>query len=72
MLVVGKRVPGAVDLERAGRLTAVGVAQVGRDAAVLALELSDRVERDSVRPAIVEFSPPPAISISGKPDPDSS
>ena len=44
-LVVGVRVPGPVDLERAGGLAAVGVAQVHRDAAVLVLELLDRVER---------------------------
>ena len=44
-LVVGVGVPGPVDLERAGGLAAVGVAQVRRDAAVLALELLDRVER---------------------------
>src|SRR5882724_4809245 len=44
-LVVGVRVPGPVDLQRAGGLAAVGVAQVHRDAAVLVLELLDRVER---------------------------
>ena len=41
-LVVGVGVPGPVDLERAGGLAAVGVAQVRRDAAVLALELLHR------------------------------
>ena len=45
-MVVGVRIPRPVDLERAGGLAAVGVAQVRRDAAVLALELLDRVERD--------------------------
>ena len=44
-LVVGVGVPWPVDLERAGGLAAVGVAQVRRDAAVLVLELLDRVER---------------------------
>jgi predicted NBD/HSP70 family sugar kinase len=44
-MVVGVGIPGPVDLERAGGLAAVGVAQVRRDAAVLALELLDRVER---------------------------
>jgi hypothetical protein len=44
-VVVGVRVPGPVDLEWTGRLAAVGVAQVRRDAAVLVLELIDRVER---------------------------
>ena len=34
-MVVGVGVPGPVDLDRAGRLAAVGVAQIGRDAAVL-------------------------------------
>ena len=43
-VVVGVGVPRPVDLERAGGLAAVGVAQVRRDAAVLALELLDRVE----------------------------
>ena len=43
-LVVGVRVPGPVDLERAGGLAAVGVAQIRRDHAVLALELLHRVE----------------------------
>jgi len=42
-VVVGKRVPGTVDLERSGRLTAVGIAQVGGDATELPLELPDRV-----------------------------
>ena len=43
-LVVGVCVPGPVDLERAGGLAAVGVAQVCRDTAVLVLELLDRVD----------------------------
>jgi len=32
-------IPGTLDLERAAGLSAIGVAQVGCDAAVLALEL---------------------------------
>ena len=43
-MVVGVGIPRPVDLERAGGLAAVGVAQVRRDAAVLSLELLDRVE----------------------------
>src|SRR5882724_5784468 len=43
-LVVGVCVPGPVDLQRAGGLAGVGVAQVRRDAAVLALELLPGVE----------------------------
>jgi hypothetical protein len=42
--VVGVCVPGPVDLERAGGLAAVGVAQVCRDTAVLVLELLDCVD----------------------------
>jgi hypothetical protein len=44
-MVIGVGVPRPVDLEWAGGLAAVGVTQVRRDAAVLALELHDRVER---------------------------
>src|SRR5262245_23609245 len=43
-VVVGVGVPWPVDLQRAGRLTPIGVAQICRDAAVLCLELLDRVE----------------------------
>src|SRR6185436_294122 len=43
-MVIGIRIPRRLDLERAGGLPAVGVAQVRRDAAVLSLELLDRVE----------------------------
>ena len=72
-LVVGVGVPGPVDLERAGGLAAVGVAQVGRDAAILVLELLHRVERRAlVCQAIVEFNPPPGMSSNGKPEPTSS
>src|SRR5437870_12863566 len=44
-MVIGVRVPWPVDLERAGRLAGIRIAQVRRDAAILALELSDRVKR---------------------------
>ena len=72
-LVVGVGVPGPVDLERAGGLAAVGIAQVRRDAAVLSLELLDRVEgTPRCRQEIVEFSPPPGMSSRGKPEPASS
>ena len=72
-MVVGIGIPRPVDLERAGGLAAIGVAQVRRDAAVLSLELLDRVERRAVvKPAIVEFNPPPAMSNNGKPEPASS
>src|SRR3979490_1568915 len=43
-MVVSVSVPWAVDRERTGGLAAIGVAQVGRDDAVLALELVERVE----------------------------
>src|SRR5439155_7814092 len=43
-MVIGICIPRPFDLERAGGLAAVGVAQVRRDAAVLSLELLDRVE----------------------------
>jgi hypothetical protein len=44
-MVVRVCVPRPIDLERTGRLAAVCVAQVCGDAAVLALEFFDRVER---------------------------
>jgi hypothetical protein len=43
-LVVGVGLPGPIDFDRAGRLAGDGVAQVRRDAAILPLELLDRVE----------------------------
>ncbi len=43
-LVVGKAVPGAIDLQRACGLAAVGVAQVQRDHAVAVGEFFQRVE----------------------------
>ena len=71
-LVVGVGVPGPVDLQRAGGLAGVGVAQVRRDRAVLALELLHGVEGWVARPATVEFNPPPGMIINGKPEPTSS
>ena len=44
-LVVGIGVPGPVHLQRPRGLAALGVAQIGRDHAELALELVERVER---------------------------
>ena len=44
-LVVRVGIPRPLDLERAGGLAPIGVAQVRRDAAILTLELLDRVER---------------------------
>src|SRR5260370_17410719 len=41
---VGLWTPRPVDLGRTGRLAGIGVAQVRCDAAVLSLELADRVE----------------------------
>src|SRR4029077_8186866 len=46
-MVIGIGIPRPVDLERAGRLTAIGVAQVGEDAAVFSLELFDRIKRSA-------------------------
>jgi hypothetical protein len=54
-LVVGMGIPGAIDLEGARGLAAIGIAQIGADTAVLVLELAERVER----------KPPPAIISSG-------
>ncbi len=44
-MVVGVGIPGTVDLQRPRGPAAIGVAQVGGDAAVLGLELRDRIER---------------------------
>src|SRR5207302_9275717 len=43
-LVIGVGIPRPVDLERAGGMAVIGIAQVRRDAAVLSLELLDRIE----------------------------
>jgi len=48
-MIVRVGIPRPVDLEWAGGLPVVGVAQVRRDAAVLALELRDRVKRITQR-----------------------
>jgi len=72
-MVVGVCVPRPVDLERAGGVAATSVAQVRRDAAVLPLEVLIGLNGElRVRPEIVEFNPPPAMSKSGKPEPASS
>jgi hypothetical protein len=44
-VVVGERLPRPIDFYRTGGLAAGSVAQVRRDAAILPLELLDRVER---------------------------
>src|SRR5436189_6289593 len=46
-MVIGIGIPRPIDLERAGRLTAIGVAQVREDAAVFSLELFDRIKRSA-------------------------
>jgi hypothetical protein len=51
-----------------GGLAGIGGAQVRRDAAVLALELPI-ASKGLLKPAIVEFNPPPAMSNNGKPEP---
>jgi hypothetical protein len=71
-MVVGIGVPRPVDLKRTGGLATLGVAQIGRDNAKLALELVERVEGVVASPATVELSPPPGITSSGKPEPTSS
>ena len=43
-LIVGVEIPRPLDLERAGGLTSIGVAQVERNAAVLAAKLLHRIE----------------------------
>src|SRR5262249_24026153 len=49
-LIVCVGVPGPLDLQRAGGLPVVTVAQIHRDAAELVLELLHRVEGRSARP----------------------
>jgi len=72
-MVIGVGIPRPVDLERAGRLATVGVAQVRRDTAVLVLELRDRSKGAPwLKAEIVEFNPPPAMISNGKPEPASS
>jgi hypothetical protein len=44
-MVIGVGIPRPIDLERAGGFAAIGVAQVREDAAVLSLELLDRIIR---------------------------
>ncbi len=47
-LILGVRVPGSIDLHRAGRLAAIGIAQIRRDAAIFSAKLLHRVERRAV------------------------
>src|SRR5215468_3931838 len=44
-MVVSMGIPRPVDLKRAGGLAAIGIAQICENAAILALELLDRIER---------------------------
>src|SRR5215831_19423019 len=46
-MVIGIGIPRPIDLERAGGLTAIGVAQVREDAAIFSLKLFDRIERSA-------------------------
>src|SRR5438105_10067800 len=46
-MVIAIGIPRPVDLERAGGLTAIGVAHVREDAAVFSLELFDRIKRSA-------------------------
>ena len=71
-LVVGEGVPGIFGRHRAGRLAAIGVALVHRDAAEVVLEFLHRVDRGGRPIATREFSPPPGVTSSGKPEPASS
>jgi hypothetical protein len=71
-MVVGVDVPRPVRFERPRRLAALGVAQVGRDNAELPLSSSNGLNGWVASPATVEFSPPPGITSSGKPEPASS
>src|ERR1700686_3085955 len=56
-MVIGISIPRPVDLERAGGLAAIGVAQVREDAAVLSLELLDRVKRPGAAAIAVAAAP---------------
>jgi len=71
-VVVGIGVPRPVDLERARRLAARRVAQVGGDAAVLVLKsvIALNGARSDMK-SMVEFWPPPGMMNSGKPEPAS-
>src|SRR5215467_1046250 len=46
-MVIGIGIPRPIDLERARRLPATGVAHVRKDAAVFSLELFDRIKRSA-------------------------
>ena len=72
-MVIGIGIPWPVDLERAGRLTAIGVAQIRAMQRYSPLNSSIGLNGSPrCKPAIVEFNPPPAMSNSGKPEPASS
>src|SRR5215510_9761700 len=46
-MIIGIGIPRPIDLERAGRLAAIGVAHVREDAAVFSRELFDRIKRSA-------------------------
>jgi hypothetical protein len=70
-MVVGIGVPRPVDLKRAGGLAALGIAQIRRDNAKLALELVEWVEGVGREPRDRRVEPS-GMTSSGKPEPVSS
>src|SRR5437763_11041280 len=50
-MVIGIGIPRSIDLERAGRLPAIGVAHIREDAAIFSLELFDRIKRSAAHQA---------------------
>ena len=67
-MVIGIGIPRPIDLERAGGLTAIGVAHVREDAAVFSLELFDRIKRSAAFQAgDRRVQSPPGTSNNGKP-----
>ena len=74
-LIVRIPVPGIVHPQRPGRLPAASVALVhGVIQAEVVFELVHGIEGvpDEVQTPMLEFSPPPGMSNSGKPEPASS
>jgi hypothetical protein len=69
-VVIGVCIPRALHLQRPGGFTAIRVAQVREDAGYSPWNSSIGLKGEAlVRPAIVEFNPPPAMSNNGKPEP---
>ena len=67
-LVVGIGVPGPVQVQGPRGLTAFGVAQWAAITRNSSLNSSSGLNGCLARPATVEFSPPPGMTSSGKPD----